>query len=243
MLPLSLHRHRRARNTGTTHAPTLSTRGGRRHRDIFTFRECNYDIFLPHIRTERRNTEQLARRHRESPDFTETFENGFTDSESLLNQTIGGGSLTIGGTDASIEEGAGSIGGSNPIGNFALESIEGDIVSLTLTFTSSVEYLSFYFIDGLPGKVDVDSINGTATFATPETAVDGDSAEFFAIIADSSDEYITKVSFRDINGSAGYAVDNLSWGSGVPASGPATFPLLAAGLMLIGWSARRKLAA
>jgi hypothetical protein len=179
----------------------------------------------------------------EAPDFTEGFENGYTDGDSLLGSSIGSGpsSVSIAGVLAEIESGSGSIGGSNPIGTFALESSEGSGDRLVLTFTSPVRYFSFYHIDNTDIDLFVDfTIAEITEFDTGATSASGDSAQFFGLVADGADGLIEQVSFSGVGGSQRWAVDNLAWGDTTVVPVPAAAWLFGSALVGAGIFGRRK---
>ena len=181
----------------------------------------------------------------ESPDFTQDFETGYTDGQAMNGADIGGGA-TIEGVTATtaIESGAGSIGGSNPIGGFALEAFESNDQYL-INFASPMDYISLYYIDLTGMSLTVTTANGPAGYQVDTTAASGDSAEFWGYVAGSGDEAITSLLFSNVGGSAGWAVDNLAWGTfGNGEGGPNEIPLPASlPLLLVGvgavWGLRR----
>ncbi|MEO0379080.1 MAG: hypothetical protein AAF252_02355, partial [Pseudomonadota bacterium] len=105
------------------------------------------------------------------PGTTIDFESGFTDGQDLNGATVSGMTITAApGEFARIEEGAGSIGGSNPIGNFALELGDNSGTSVTFSFANAITYFGFFHIDaGTPAA------NG---FSFASSAATGNSAEF-----------------------------------------------------------------
>lgn len=182
-----------------------------------------------------------------SYDFTLDFETGYAD-EDRINGAVGLGGLSIagiaqGGGNPKVEGGAGSIGGSNPIGNFALEladdgSFSGNV--LELSFTGALSYLSFFVIDAAAQTVQTP----TQSFPTSNTASSGNSALFVGLIFDPMETVSSVVvPYTGVGGSAGWAVDNISWGyqSTTPAVPlPAGLPLMLAGIGAFAALRRRR---
>jgi len=158
----------------------------------------------------------------------------FVDFESLTTgENVSGNSalfpimtLTSSNGSALISEGAGSIGGSNPIDAKAVEMSES--ADVTLAFSTAVASIGGFGIDQgginlivhfVGGGSDTASINGTA--------VSGDSAEFWGYVVAPGDGLIESIEFTNVNGSAGWALDNLEYNTAVPE--PMTMIALGAG--------------
>ncbi|MEP1199158.1 VPLPA-CTERM sorting domain-containing protein [Tateyamaria sp.] len=160
------------------------------------------------------------------------FETGFTDGQNLNGTTLAGGATvnaTVGST--SIEAGAGSIGGSNPIGAFALEASDASGESFTLTFGSAITYFSAFYIDaGSP------SINGVSFSST---GASGDTATFAGLTFDLADN-VTEISFTSIDGDGRWGIDDISFGTASAVPLPAGLPLLLSGGLALGLMRRRK---
>ena len=166
-------------------------------------------------------------------EFFLDFESGYMDGDTV-NGPVGIGGLSItgiaqGGGPPRIEAGNGSIGGSNPIGTYALEladdgSFSGSNV-LELTFSTPIAYLSFYVIDAGSRSINYD----TGSFTSGSTNSSGDSAEFRGIVFAPGEFPTTITAPFDPSGTSGWAVDNLSWGTTVVPL-PAGLPFLLSGL-------------
>ena len=176
--------------------------------------------------------------------FSEGFESGYLDNQAVTGDIGDGLSITgigQGGGDPKIEQGNGSIGGSNPIGNFALELADdgsfSGLSTLTLSFSNPLAYVSFYVIDAAGMVIDY----GAGTFQTSGTASSGNSAEFHGLVFDASD-IVTEVIFPfPSSGSAGWAVDEISWGyAPAPVPLPAAAWLFGSAIIGAGIIGRRK---
>lgn len=177
-----------------------------------------------------------------SPEYFEDFETGFSDGQNVsgiaglfpgglvIRDTSSSGSATIEGTP-------GGIGGSNPVGNFALEQNERPFLELDFS-ANPVDYVGFRDIDHTGTNVVITFVGGATQSATFEgTSVSGDSAEFFAVFRNDMPR-ITLLQL-DSSGDRSWGIDNLEYG-------PAPVPLPAAVWLLGGavgclWSQRRRL--
>lgn len=163
-------------------------------------------------------------------DFFEDFENGFNDAQNL-NTNVLQGSLTLkeGSGQVIVDQGAGAIGGSNPIDDFALESSEGSGTRAIFEFANPVDYVSFFYIDLLTVDVVINTVSGTEIFVAGPNDFNGDSAEFFGYFSDNIEgDKAVSVFFNNVGGTNGWALDNIAWGNSV-----APIPLPAAGWMLL----------
>ncbi|WP_425100371.1 hypothetical protein [Tropicibacter sp. S64] len=180
--------------------------------------------------TLRLGTAQIA-----APQYVLDFETGYAGGQEI-DGTIGYGGLHIagigvGGGPAKIETGAGTIGGSDPIGSYALELADdgpfSGLTVLSLTFESALAYLSFYMIDSPVRLIDY----GSGSQTMDGTGGSGNVAEFRGFVFSPS-ESVTKVSFPfDDFGADGWGIDSIAWGyvtAAVPL--PATLPMLVAAL-------------
>ncbi|MEO0380189.1 MAG: VPLPA-CTERM sorting domain-containing protein [Pseudomonadota bacterium] len=169
----------------------------------------------------------------EGPQTVIDFETGFTDGQDLNGATVSGMTITAApGEFARIEEGAGSIGGSNPIGNFALELGDNSGTSVTFSFANAITYFGFFHIDaGTPAA------NG---FSFASSAATGNSAEFGGLTFDLSDN-VTEVVFSSISGDGTWGLDSFVFGtSPAPVPVPAGLPLLLSGALAFGLIRRRQ---
>jgi len=175
-----------------------------------------------------------------APQYFVDFESGFTN-----NQNISGvpglfpGGLTITDTSAAhavtIVTGAGSIGGSNPIGQFAARQNEAQY--LQFDFAIPVDYLAFQDIDQLGANAIITFVGGaTQTFTFETTGSSGNSAEFIGIVRNNMPAIIRLQ--LDASGDGQWGVDNIQFGT-VPE--PATLTLVGAGVVATITRRRRRL--
>ena len=153
------------------------------------------------------------------------FETGFSDGQNVSG--LGGlfpGGLVITDTSsagsARIEGTAGGIGGSNPVGGFALEHNERAYLALDFS-AAPIDYLAFRDIDHTGTQVVVTFVGcSTTTTSFEGTAVRNDSAEFFGLFRNDMPR-ITRIEM-DAGGDGAWAIDNLEYGvSTVPLPGAA----------------------
>ena len=172
-----------------------------------------------------------------SPQYLVDFETGFVDGQNIsgISGLFPGGLVitdTPGG-DAIIE--ADSIGGSNPVGEFAVEQDESPVLRLDFT-ASPVDYVGFQDIDHTSTSVLITFTDATTASTTLETtAFGGNSAEFLGIFRND----MPRIAFIDLDASGDrqWAVDNIEYGL-VPV--PAAVWLFGSGLLgLIGIACRR----
>lgn len=168
----------------------------------------------------------------ETPDHSEDFESGYSDNQ--VFSSSGTMSLSPEGAFLAasfyIEQGDGSIGGSNPIDNFALELPDSGGAIATLTFSSAITYFGFYYIDAASPMLD-----GTS-FAS--TGASGDTALFGGFTFDVA-ENKTSITISSVSGDGRWGLDNLTWGYAAPVPLPAGLPLLLAGVGALGVLRRR----
>jgi hypothetical protein len=172
-----------------------------------------------------------------SPAYIVGFETGFTNGQNIDGYAFDGGLVidTTGtGNDATIVKGAGSVGGSNPIGQYAVIYYDGK-GTMELNFTSPINYLSFYDIDHPVGPIltitYADSSKDTLTLDNSYQLLSKNTAEFFGLY---SDKEITHLSFSLLSeaplGDGKLGIDNIQYGA-APVPVPAGFLLLASGLL------------
>jgi len=148
------------------------------------------------------------------PQHLVDFELGFTDGQNIHNAVIGPWlTISYGGTGGvMVESGAGSISGSNPVGSFAAEfGTEGN--GSSLSFSTPVDYLSFYDIDKGSATITVYFQGGASTTASiAGTGASGNSAEFYGIYRNDQPR-ITGITFSSFSGGAGtWGMDNIEYG-------------------------------
>jgi hypothetical protein len=175
-----------------------------------------------------------------SPAYRIDFETGFTSGQNVSGSTgLFPAGLVISSSDGSavITSGQGSIGGSNPVGTFALAHL--DEAVLTLNFSAfPVNYVALQDIDTQGTTVKVTFVGGsTVSFAIETTGSSGDSAEFLGIFRNDMPG-ITMVEL-DATGTEYWGVDNIEYGPAVPI--PGAVWLLGTGLLaLVGLRRRFK---
>ena len=150
-----------------------------------------------------------------TPQHVVNFESGF-----FNNQNISGisglfpGDLTITDTspanEAIVRSGGGVIGGSNPIGAFALTQNEEPFLELDFSI-SPVDYLAFQDIDqsGTTGIVTFTD-GSTANISFETTSGSSSSAEFFGIFRND----MPRISLiqLDASGDSLWGIDNIEYG-------------------------------
>jgi hypothetical protein len=167
------------------------------------------------------------------------FESGFVDGQDIDGVTIGPGlSLFLDDTSSAdrvgIECGAGSIGGSSPIGTCAAEHNER--AYLVFDFSARpVDYVGFYDIDHtvVTDGGTIFFVGGaTATFTLDLADTGAAAAEFFGIFRNDMAR-IERLQI-DVGGDGQWGVDNIEYGRvEVPASSvpePASLSLIGAGV-------------
>lgn len=160
------------------------------------------------------------------------FETGFTDGQNVSG--VGGlfpDGLVItdtgpGPPTAAIEDDL--IGGSNPVGNFAVTQDEGAYLELDFSAVP-VDYVAFRDIDhnNTSGIVHFEG-GGAQTIFLETTIFSGDSAEFFGIYRNDQPRIILVQ--LDATGDNDWGIDNIEYGV-VPE--PTALSLLALGLLAL----------
>lgn len=157
----------------------------------------------------------------------------FVDFESLTTgENVSGNSalfpimtLTSSNGNALISEGAGAIGGSNPIDTKAVEMSES--ADVTLSFSTPIMSIGGYSIDQSNINLVIRFVGGgVQNFVITGTAASGNSAEFWGFVADQGDGLIESVEFTNVGGVSGWGLDNLEYNA-VPE--PMTMIALGAG--------------
>jgi len=173
----------------------------------------------------------------ETPDFSADFESGCVDGATITD--LGGG-LTLD-RDGTVESGAGSVDGSDPVDNCALEFNNLDpTVDLVMNFAAPVNYVAFADIDHMAAIVTLTFADFSNDIIAIDATDDADnSAEFFGLYSD--DKLITSIAI-DISTPPGeWALDDIEWGATsqvIPV--PGAVWLFTSGLGLLGWVWRRK---
>ena len=175
------------------------------------------------------------------PEHLADFESGFTDGQNISGVTgLFGGGLVIVDTStagaANIEGTAGGIGGSNPVGSFAVEQNERQFLELDFS-ARPVDYVAFQDIDHTGTSLIIHFVGGaTVNFGLDSTAVNGDSAEFFGVFRNDMPR-ITLIQM-DSSGDGRWGIDNIEYGAPVPLPG-AVWLHGSAIAGLTGWSRHR----
>jgi hypothetical protein len=173
-----------------------------------------------------------------APDTTIDFESGFTHDQDILGTTLSGG-LTITSTSggyAFVTNSSGDLGGSYPLGTFALAVDEND--NYTFAFSASISYFGFYMMDNSTTPLTINYTDGSSEDTTIGPGGSGGyNGRFLAMIFDKpvSSLYIPRVNGGD--GEVG--IDNIEFGNAVPI--PGALWLLGSGLLgLVAVRRKRK---
>jgi len=177
-----------------------------------------------------------------TPQHLVDFESGFTDNQNIsgISGLFPGGLIITDTSNANlamIEGTARGIGGSNPVGNFALEQNEQPYLELDFS-SNPIDYLGFRDIDHTNTNIILTFVGGgTTSFSIETTATSRDSAEFTGIFRNDMPKIILVQ--MDAAGDGAWAVDNLEYGvSAVPV--PAAAWLFGSGLIGLVGVARHK---
>lgn len=178
-----------------------------------------------------------------SPDETINFESGFTDLQNILGTTLSGG-LTITsstGGYAFVTDSSSDLGGSYPLGTFALAVDEGD--SYAFDFSSSISYFGFYMMDNGSTNLTTNYTDGSSE----NTTINGSGSSGYngTFLALTFDKPVSSLYIPSVNGGDGeVGIDNIEFGSTVPTAPipePATIFLFGTGIAtLVGSRIRRK---
>jgi hypothetical protein len=172
------------------------------------------------------------------------FESGFANNQNISGATgLFPGGLVIRDSSAAnaaiIKSGSGSVGGSNPIGNFAVTQNEDPYLELDFS-ANPVDYLAFFDIDQA-GVAGILTFVGGATvnFTMDVTDGSGNSAEFYGLFRNDMPQ-ITRVQL-DASGDGLWGIDNIEYGGFSAVPEPSSFALLGAGALgLVGYVRRRR---
>ncbi len=178
-----------------------------------------------------------------SPQFFVDFESGFSDEQNISGQSgLFPAGLVVTDTSSAgsavIEGTAGGLGGSNPIGGFAVRQNEQPYLVLDFSL-NPVDYLAFRDIDHTGTTVLVTFVGGaTDSFTLETTGASGNSAEFAGIVANDMPQ-ISMIQL-DASGDNKWGIDNIEFGgvSAVPI--PAAAWLFGSALLGLGVVKRRK---
>jgi hypothetical protein len=168
-----------------------------------------------------------------SPQYRADFEAGFTNGQNVSGVPgLFPGQLIIQDTsvnEAIIRSGPGIIGGSNPVGAFAVT--QNEVAFLRLDFAAQpVDYVGGLDIDQDTTAVVVTFVDGTTTsFTLDPTGGNGDSAEFFGLYRNDQPR-IVRVDFN-ANGDGRWGLDNIEFGR---ISEPGSLALLGLGFAAFG---------
>jgi hypothetical protein len=174
-----------------------------------------------------------------APQYLVDFESGYTNGQNVSGSSFAGG-LVIRDTSAAIGQaiirsGAGTIGGSNPVGLFSLTHNEADWLELDFS-AAPIDYFGALDIDQAGTNVRLTFVGGgTTSFRLETTGVGGDTAEFFGIFRNDQPRII-KIEF-DASGDGRWGLDNLEYGAFASVPLPGSLALAALGL--VGLAATR----
>ncbi|MEQ8661891.1 MAG: VPLPA-CTERM sorting domain-containing protein [Gammaproteobacteria bacterium] len=151
-----------------------------------------------------------------APQYVVDFESGFVDGQNISG--IGGlfaGGLVIRDTSVAnsvtVEADAGGLGGSNPVGGFAIEHNETPY--LVLDFSAApVDYVAFRDIDHAGTQIRISFVGGGSTLTAIETTgAGGDSAEFVGVFRNDLPR-ITHLEL-DASGDGTWGIDDIEYGA------------------------------
>jgi len=172
-----------------------------------------------------------------APQYRIDFEAGYANNQNVHNVGLAGGLVMLDTTGLGtlrITNVTGSIGGSNPVGAFAVLIQDDDpLFEFELDFTASpVDYFGARDIDQFGSTIQVWLEGGTMqTFSIASTAFSGDSAQFFGFGV-AAGPRIQRIRFDAASAGDGpWGLDNLEYGR-VPE--PGTLVLASLALAALG---------
>ena len=159
-----------------------------------------------------------------SPDHTIDFETGFVHDQDVLGAVLDGGlTITSPAGYAYVTNSSGDLGGSLPVGVYALAVDEGD--AYTFSFVDPVSYFAIYNMDNDNMNMEVHYSDGTSDVVT--LAYGGASGHKGNFLALDFDKVVDYLYIPRVNGGDGeVGIDNIEFGY-IPE--PATMTLLALG--------------
>jgi VCBS repeat-containing protein len=164
-----------------------------------------------------------------SPEVTIDFESGFSQDEVVLGNLLDGG-LTITSPNGYgyVTSQSSDMGGSSPIGTYALAVDEGD--SYSFSFTSAINYFAFYILDNGETDLTVNYQDGTTEEVTiGVSGASGLNGTFLGMIFDKS---VTSLYIPNVKGGDGeVGIDNIEFGNVAPVPIPSAIVLFGSGLI------------
>lgn len=175
-----------------------------------------------------------------SPEHFVDFESGFTDGQQLhdVSGLLPGGLVLLdtGGGTPSVLVTSGTMGGSNPVGTFAVSHDEAAYLELDFT-TQAMDYVAFRDIDHTGTSMVLTFLGGaTENLSLETTGFSGDSAEFAGFYRNDMPP-ITRIQLNAA-GDGSWGIDNLEYGTLIPE--PASTASLVALLVVIAVALRRR---
>lgn len=175
-----------------------------------------------------------------APRFLEDLESGFTSGQNVSGVSgLFAGGLVITDTSSTqkvlVTQGNNSIGGSDPVGTYALAHNEKAYLELDFS-AQPVDYVGFVDIDHTTittPEVRITFLGGGVVTTDIDSA---NEAEFFGIYRNDMPR-ITLVQI-DVSGDGEWGIDNIEYGLPVPE--PESWLLLLAGLGLVAGATRRQ---
>ena len=168
-----------------------------------------------------------------SPDETIDFESGFANQQDILGSTLSGGLTITSSTNgyAFVTNSSSDLGGSYPLGTFALAVDEKD--DYTFDFSSSISYFGFYMMDNSSTNLTINYTDGSSEGTTINHGGSGGyNGTFLGLTFDKS---VSSLYIPNVNGGDGeVGIDNIEFGNTVPI--PPSILLFGSGMFgLIGF--------